>query len=143
MMKILVRRKSILLFLLAISLLLVACYGRQPQIAVETEQILLGDVVNGEVVVREVTIWNEGKATLVVEALSTSCGCTQASLDPMTIPPGGSAQLKVEFDSAAHGEELTGRLMRQIFIASNDPQQPELVLELVANILARATPEQH
>jgi hypothetical protein len=30
--------------------------------------------------------------------------------------------------------------MRQVFITSNDPQQPEAVLELVSNILPPTTP---
>lgn len=133
-------KRITLLTFLALSILLSACSGGKPRIVLETDQIILGDVVNGEVVAREVTVRNEGDAILVVEAISTSCGCTQASLDPMTIPAGGSATLHVSFDSGAHGAGLEGRLMRQIFIASNDPQQPEVVIELTANILAQSSP---
>ena len=118
---------------------LAACNGKDPKIEVETPAIALGNVVNGDVVVRDVTVKNVGSADLVIKSVSTSCGCTQASLDSMTIPPGGSATLHIEFDSGAHGEALTGDLVRQIFVISNDPQQAEAMVELTATILPRAT----
>jgi hypothetical protein len=133
------RQLFVLSLALAGLLLLVACTGR-PQIALETARLDLGDVVNGEVITRDVMVSNTGKSELVVEAVTTSCGCTQATLEPMTVAPGGSATLRIAFDSGAHGPELTGPLLRQVFIVSNDPQQPEAILELAVNILSTATP---
>jgi hypothetical protein len=118
----------------ALAASLSACAG-QPQIVVTENNLELGNVVNGEVVTREVRLQNMGQADLVIEGVSTSCGCTQATVEPMIIPPGGRGTISIRFDSGAHGPELTGPLIRQIFIASNDPQQPELVVELEANIL--------
>lgn len=114
--------------------LLSAC-GGQPQILVTEKSLDLGDVVNGDVITRQVSIQNNGRADLIIEAVTTSCGCTQATVEPMTIPAGSSGALFIEFDSGAHGPELTGQLIRQVFIVSNDPQQPEMVVELMANIL--------
>jgi hypothetical protein len=102
--------------------------------------LYFGNVINGEVIVREISVQNKGQGDLIIEAVSTSCGCTQASIEPMTIPPGSSGTLTVEFDSGAHGPELTGELIRQVFIASNSPEQPETVLELAANILLPSEP---
>jgi LEA14-like dessication related protein len=115
---------------------LTACSQKNPQISVESERIEFGDVVNGEIVSKDLRVRNKGEAPLVVEAVSTSCGCTTATLKPMTIQPGGEGLLHVEFDSGAHGPELTGEFVRQVFIASNDPQQPEVVVELIANVVA-------
>lgn len=128
--------KRVVMFIGVVALVmgLGAC-GSQPQIIVAENNLELGDVVNGNIVERDVSIQNNGQADLSIEAVTTSCGCTQATVDPMTIPPGGSSTLHIEFDSGAHGSELTGELIRQIFIASNDPQQPEVVVELAANIL--------
>ena len=131
--------RKLFLFLL-LGLFLAGCATQQPQIKLEAEKLDLGEVVNGEIVNRDVHVYNEGEAPLVVEAVSTSCGCTKATLTPMTIPAGGSGVLHLEFDSGAHGPELTGELMRQVFIASNDPLQPEVILEFIANILARPIP---
>jgi len=128
-------KKVIIIALLSAALLLAACNTGQPQIRLEVTNLDLGDVVNGEIVNREVRVRNDGTAALVVETVSTSCGCTQAALDPMTIPPGESAALFIAFDSGAHGPDLTGTLIRQVFIVSNDPQQGEAMVELAANIL--------
>ncbi|MFZ1400503.1 MAG: DUF1573 domain-containing protein [Candidatus Promineifilaceae bacterium] len=124
---------------LMMAVFLTAC-GGQPQIFVAETNLAFGDVVNGEVIVREISVLNKGQRDLIIEAVSTSCGCTQAAIEPITIPPGSSGTLTVEFDSGAHGPELTGELIRQVFIASNDPEQPETVLELAANILPASEP---
>ncbi|MFQ5433267.1 MAG: DUF1573 domain-containing protein [Anaerolineae bacterium] len=128
-------QKVIVFMLLIVTLLPAACNTGQPHIGLEVTNLDLGDVVNGEIVNREVAVRNDGTEALVVESVSTSCGCTQATLEPMTIPPGESATLFIEFDSGAHGPELTGTLIRQVFIVSNDPEQSEAVVELAANIL--------
>lgn len=124
----------VIIGVIGLATLLSAC-GGQPQIAITENNLNLGDVVNGEVVAREIPVQNEGQSDLVIASVTTSCGCTQATLEPMTISPGESGTLHIEFDSGAHGPELTGVLIRQIFVASNDPQQPEMVVELEANIL--------
>jgi hypothetical protein len=122
-------RKLVVFFLLFTGLLLVACNSDEPQISLELTEIDLGDVVNGEVVIRDVTVRNEGSAALVVDAISTSCGCTQATLNSMNIQPGDSATLHIEFDSGAHGPDLNGPL-----------EQPEALIELAANVLAQGSP---
>jgi hypothetical protein len=133
-------RKLIVLFLLFTGLIVVACSSNKPQISLEVTEIDLGDVINGEVIIRDVVVRNEGDAALVVDAVSTSCGCTQASLNSMSIEPGDSTNLHIEFDSGAHGPDLNGLLVRQIFINSNDPQQPEALIELAANVVAQSLP---
>jgi len=128
------RRIIFSLLFLALVMLLTACGGR-PLISLESTSLNLGDVVNGVIVTRELNVQNTGQADLIIEAVTTSCGCTQAAIDPMTITPGNSGTLRITFDSGAHGPDLTGSLTRQVFIASNDPQKPEASVELIANIL--------
>lgn len=74
---------------------------------------------------RAVAIHKQGNSALFVESISTSCGCTEAELDSMSIAPGQSSELTISFDSGAHGLDVIGEVTRQIFIASNDPNQPE------------------
>lgn len=128
------RSFGLLALVLLLAALLSAC-GGQPQISVADNDLQLGDVVNGEVITREVNVQNIGRADLIIEAVTTSCGCTQATVEPATIPAGSSGTLSIEFDSGAHGPELTGPLVRQVFIASNDPQHSEVIVDLAANIL--------
>jgi uncharacterized protein YcfL len=126
-----------LVALVVISFLLAACNSGQPNITVEATSLDLGDVVNGDIVSRDLTLTNEGDADLVIDSIITSCTCTQASVNPMTIAPNQSGVLHIEFDSGFHGPDLTGPLIRQVFINSNDPRQPEFKVELIVNVEAR------
>lgn len=129
-----------ILILILIGLSLAACASGQPQMNLETSFFDFGDVVNGEILSRDVLVSNLGDKPLIAQSVSTTCGCTKATLEPMTIPPGGSANLHIVFDSGAHGPELTGQITRQIFITSNVPDQPESIVEFTANIIAGGAP---
>lgn len=136
-----------LLLLLLIGLLLAACGGGttagaagRPQIVLEATALELGDLSNGVVAERDVTVTNAGDAPLVVESVMTTCGCTNAALEPMTLAPGQSGTLHIAFDSGAHGPDLRGDVMRRVMLASNDPAQPEVVVELTANITDPVAP---
>jgi hypothetical protein len=129
------RKWIVLLMGTAVFALLLSACGGQPEIVVSEKNLELGDVVNGEIIQREVSVQNNGQADLTIETVTTSCGCTEATIEPMVIPPGGKGVLHIAFDSGAHGPALTGQLIRQVFIATNDPQQPETIVELAANIL--------
>jgi len=125
--------------ILLVGFLLVACSSGQPSITVEATSLDLGDVINGEIISRDLTLGNDGEADLVIDSIITSCTCTQATINPMTIAAKQSSILHIEFDSGFHGPDLTGPLIRQVFINSNDPQQPELKIELSVNVEAKAS----
>ncbi len=132
-------RKFIVLGILIImGLLFTACGFAQPRIAVDATNFDFGEVVNGEIATHDFVVRNEGNAPLAVESVITTCGCTTATLEPMTIPAGESGILHVAFDSGAHGPDLTGEIIRQVFITTNDPDQPEVAVEIIANVVARS-----
>lgn len=133
------RRAILFFFLLVVAAsALAACSRGEPQIAVETHQFDLGDVPNGQIAERDVAVRNEGDSVLVVQGVSTSCSCTKATLEPMRLEPGESGTLHIAYDAGAHGTELRGAQIRQVFITSNDPAQPELIVELAVNVTAPA-----
>ena len=41
----------------------------------------------------------------------------------------------MSYDSGAHGPEFSGEVERQVFIASNDPDTREVILDLSANVV--------
>jgi hypothetical protein len=131
--------KGLIISLVLAGLLLAACASGQPQINLETTHFDFGDVENGEILSYDIVVSNKGTEPVIAKSVSTTCGCTTASLEPMTIPVGGSANLHITFDSGAHGPDLTGQVTRQIFITSNDPDQPEAIVEFTANIVAEET----
>lgn len=132
--------KGLLITIILAGVSLVACTSGQPQINIETTHFDFGDVVNGEILSRDIVVSNKGKAPVIAKSVGTTCGCTTAKLEPITIPVGGTANLHITFDSGAHGSELIGQVTRQIFITSNDPDQPEVMVEFTANILAKEIP---
>jgi len=116
------------LMLLALSALLAACGSGPPDIDVATE-LDLGTVVKGRKAVADVPVRNLGEGPLTVLGVSTSCGCTRASISPSTIPPGGTATLHVEYDSAAHEADI-GPIERFVFVASDDPDEDDVQIRL-------------
>lgn len=91
------------------------------------------------------TFKNEGKSNLIINKLTTSCGCTSAAVvyqgqegpsftmpghgkkNPqnwsVAIAPGDSAQIKVYYDPNAHGKQEKDSLSitRAVSVFSNDP----------------------
>jgi hypothetical protein len=116
-------------------LLITACSGGSPEIILSEVEIDLGDIVNGEIRSLDIPIRNLGTVDLVIEAVSTSCGCTSAEVQPTTIGPGEEGMLSIQYDSGAHGPDANGPVIRQVFIASNDPNQPEAELRIIAEVL--------
>ena len=79
---------------------------------------------------KQFSIRNFGSADLTVERVSTTCGCTAALLDNKVVKPGGSATLRVTFET----RNYSGKVARSVLIKSNDPQRPTLELKLEATV---------
>lgn len=118
-----------------LALLLSGCSSKPPQINLETSAFDFGDVVNGDIMEKDLTIRNVGGADLIIEAIITSCDCTKAKLDSTRIPAGDSATLLIEFDSSSFGPDWFGEVMRKVILISNDPENSEVLITFVANIL--------
>jgi hypothetical protein len=115
----------LLLFFLA------ACTAPPPRIVVEPSFQDLGERQQ-ELLELTYTVRNEGGSPLEIIMISTSCGCTQAAMETNTIPPGGSAELKVTMDPIE--DDLYGELLRVIYVRSNDPENPEVAVEFRVEI---------
>jgi hypothetical protein len=124
------------MLVLLFAVLLVACGGGAPDIDLAQSQTDIGVVTNGEIPTIEIPVRNLGTGDLIIEAVTTSCGCTSASITPEVIPAGGTGTLAIRYDSGAHGPDEVGPVMRQIFIASNDPDKPEVEFRLIAEVIA-------
>ena len=124
-----------------------------PKITTSETKKDLGTVrLSKGVVTTEFVIKNEGKSDLVIDKLSSSCGCTSASLvyqgtespqfymaghgqkapDPnwkIAIAPGDEAKVKVYYDPTVH-PDLTGPATREVSVHSNDPVDFETKLTI-------------
>lgn len=124
-----------------------------PRIQVTPQYYDFGDVsVRKGTVVALLTVKNVGKNDLIIDYMETSCMCTEASLvvdgkegpkfgmrmhgtNPVnwwkSIPPGGTAKLKVYYNPKVH-RDLRGALTRVITIHSNDPYVPQKEVRIEA-----------
>jgi hypothetical protein len=113
-------------------LVLAACGRGQPDITVASARHDFGQVEQGQVVATEIAMRNTGKSDLTIEAVSTSCGCTTAQVEPKVIPPGGEGRLIIRYDSGVHPD--SGRVRRHVYIASNDPSKKEVEVIITADV---------
>lgn len=102
----------------------------EPKIQFDHRTHHFGQVVQGKVIEHQFTVSNLGDTDLIIEEVSTPCGCTGAVAGDPTIPPGGSTTIDVTYDSSVRSGEVT----RVITVISNDPNEPELTLELIATV---------
>jgi hypothetical protein len=121
-----------------------------PRIEVSPIEHDFGDIPRG-VSTATFQIWNSGEVDLKLTGISTSCGCTSAVVkyrgvssptfgmhnNPknwnMLILPGDTAILEVSYDSDLHPD--SGLVERAVYIKSNDPFNPEVQVDLLANVM--------
>ncbi|MFA4871667.1 MAG: DUF1573 domain-containing protein [Patescibacteria group bacterium] len=99
-----------------------------------------GTVIYGEIAQKTFTIANAGNQPLEILRLSTSCGCTKATMaeNDKIIAPGQSAEMSVTFDPAVHQDDMDlGEIVRVVYIKSNDSQKPEAEVELRAKVIKK------
>ena len=101
-----------------------------PRISFDHRHYHFGKVTQGKIVTHRFPFTNVGTAELVIDDVSTPCGCTAVLPDKSVLKPGESSYIEVNYDSAARSGEVT----RIITVLSNDVVEPELTLEVVATV---------
>jgi hypothetical protein len=105
--------------------------GEGPALQVEKPRYDFGSVTEGDKVKHVFTVTNTGKAPLVIERVSTSCGCTAAVLQDKTVAPGGKTEIKVELDTT----NRKGKQHKTATILSNDPKSPSTRLDIEGEVV--------
>jgi hypothetical protein len=113
------------IIIILISVILVIYLPNKPQtppkmVLSETEWDF-GVVKPNEKPAKIITIKNEGDEDLLIERVRASCGCVKTSLSTKRIKSGKSAELTITFDTTGYD----GKVKKDIFITSNDFQEPE------------------
>jgi hypothetical protein len=124
-----------LAFLAAASLLAAGAAAEEkgpsgPRIRVDPESFDFGKALPNRVLRREFAIRNFGDAPLVIEGVSTTCGCTAALTAARRVEPGGSTSLRVTLETRRY----SGRVERQVLVRSNDPKTPLLQVTVSATV---------
>lgn len=134
------RRRRVLLGLVAAALIAAgAASGRTqeqktPRIRVEPETFDFGKALPAKTLRKEFTLSNFGDAALVIENVSTTCGCTAALASDTKLAPGSSTVLRVTLETRSY----SGKLERQVLVRSNDPKTPLLTVTVSATVEAPA-----
>lgn len=101
-----------------------------PRISADVPVYDFGEILEGLAVVHTFVLQNVGDERLTIDGIQVSCGCTTTSLAKSTLAPGESVDLEVTFDSAG----FSGKMTKSIYVESNDPATPKLVLQLTGTV---------
>src|SRR4030042_2566890 len=119
-----------LAFILFLFQVYLASVAGEPKIKFKEPVWAVGKGKQGEILSHEFVFANEGDATLVIQKVSTSCGCTAALVSAEKIQPGKEGRIEIKFDTRGYG----GQVRKLIYVDSNDPGATHRQLEVAADI---------
>jgi hypothetical protein len=104
----------------------------RPRVALDEPVFDFGTVDRGARVDHTFRVPNRGGATLRIDHVKSSCGCTVAVLSEREVPPGGEARVAVSLDTG----RLAGRTTKTVNVYTNDPDAPVVGLSLAGQVVA-------
>jgi len=105
------------------------------RIAVEPGAFDFGKAVQNKTLQKEFLIRNFGDADLVLDSVTTSCGCTVAEGYSKVVKPGASTHLQVSLQTRTS----VGKIQKSVLIKSNDATKGLYELKLEAIVAAPDT----
>lgn len=105
--------------------------GPLPAITFAESEFNFGDINQGEIVEHIFKFTNSGDAPLIIENASASCGCTVPEWPKDPIQPGGTGEIKVQFDSKGK----VGQQNKQVTIRANTYPNMSKV-NILSNVIA-------
>jgi hypothetical protein len=106
-----------------------------PRLTVEPPSFDFGKAIQNKTLQKEFSIKNHGDADLVLDSVSTSCGCTVAEGYSKVVKPGASTRLLVSLQTRTS----MGKLQKSVLIKTNDPTKSLYELKLEATVAAPET----
>ena len=101
-----------------------------PKIEVASKLHDFGTATEGDKLKHVFQIKNTGSGALILDRVTTSCGCTAAVIKNKEVAPGGTGEIEVTFDTTAR----RGANRKSITVLSNDPSSPRTQLEVAVNV---------
>jgi hypothetical protein len=109
-----------------------AVAANAPSMALDRLEHDFGDVQEGRQVATRFVVTNSGNATLIIDDVRTSCGCTGAVAGDRQVPPGGRTEITVSYDSVG---VTPGSKTQGVIIHCNDPMQPVAQLRIHVTVV--------
>ena len=91
-----------------------------------------GTVERGATVEHTFVLRNAGDATLRIDNVKSSCGCTVAVVSERDVPPGGEGRITVTLDTA----RMVGTKAKTVTVYTNDPAAVSAGLTLSGRVMA-------
>ena len=108
---------------------------RRPRIVFDSDEYDFGVMEFGDTMRRAFTFHNRGDYPLVVAKADSSCTCTLANIAEDAIPPGGEAQVELEWTARA-SPTAGSRFRHWAKLQTNDPDQPLVTLTVHGDMTA-------
>jgi hypothetical protein len=106
--------------------------AKGPRLSVEPASFDFGKAVQNKTLQKEFSIRNFGGSDLVIENVSTTCGCTAALLSDKVVKPGSSTPLRVSLET----RNYSGKMERTVLIRSNDPEASTTEVKVSVTVVA-------
>ncbi len=112
---------------------------RGPLITLPEVSYDFGSVPEGQKVIHEFSIRNDGDADLTIHRIAPACGCTASTVSSTVVKPGSAEKIKVEFDTTG----FSGSKNKSVSIITNSRERPESTVRLTGTVVrdVRVTPE--
>ena len=104
---------------------------KAPKIVVNNSTYDFGKVKAGTMIKFNFVINNEGKQELIIRKVKASCGCTATKPAATHVKKGKSTEIAVEFNTSGR----RGRQHKTITIITNDPINPQIILNVQGELL--------
>lgn len=101
-----------------------------PRISIEPVSFDFGQALQNKTLTKEFSLKNFGGADLLIEGVSTTCGCTVGQLETKVIKPGASVPLRVSLET----RNYSGVVQRAVLVRSNDPAKGLFEVKVQANV---------
>lgn len=106
-----------------------------PKIEISPQSFDFGELEYGSIAEHTFKVKNLGIEILEIEKVATSCACTAAKIEKVSIKPGEEVDLLIKYDTGAmNGSYGKGPQDRIIFVKSNDPINPQIEVTIHANV---------
>ncbi len=130
-------RRLVLSLIIGSFVLLAGCAAapKAPHVSVDPAQHDFGDIVQSQgPVSATIKVKNTGSDPLIINRLSTSCGCTTAKMDESPLGAGETREMTVTFDPMVHPDQF-GKIERVVYLQTSDPENPEIEINITGNVI--------
>lgn len=109
--------------------------GEAPMLEVEKTVCDFGEMAPSASEKGEYSFKNIGNATLKIDRIQSTCGCTVPQLKKKEYAPGESGVIKITFRAPS----TKGSVTKHLYIMSNDPKQPRFELSVKVSVAVKVS----